>query len=84
MQNNKKKHYKYEMPRNFSVEITRKDGKICVTVNGVISIIGLEPERCIFKVRGGSISIFGEELSVNVFENNICDVVGAIKGVYLL
>jgi hypothetical protein len=84
MQNNKKKHYKYEMPRNFSVEITRKDGKICVTVNGVISIIGLEPESCIFKVRGGSISISGEELSVNVFENNICDVVGGIKGVNLL
>ena len=83
MQKNNKL-YKYEMPKNFLVEISRKNKKVCVTVNGVISIIELDSEKCIFKVRGGNISVVGEALSVNVFENNTCDVVGDVKGVHLL
>ena len=84
MQKNIKKPYKYEMPKNFSVEITRKDKNICVTVYGVISIIDLDREKCIFKVRGSNISVIGEGLAVNVFENNTCDVIGRVKGVNLL
>jgi hypothetical protein len=75
---------KYVMPRSFSVEISRKGRGIAVTVSGVISIIELQDQKCVFKVRGANISIKGENLSVSIFENSTCEITGAVKGIELI
>lgn len=74
----------YQMPRDFHVEISRSEKKISVTVYGVISVIDIDGEKCILKIRGGKLVIRGKNLSVSVFENSILDVEGSIEGVDLL
>ena len=75
---------KYVMPKSFSVEIGRKDKGIFVTVNGVISIVELQDQKCVFKVRGANISVKGEALSVGIFENSTCEISGLIKEIELI
>ena len=84
MQKKENKTKKYVMPRSFLVEVHGKEGKICVAVNGVISIIDFNESTCVLKVRRGKLSIRGSDLCVAVFENNTVEISGNIEGVDLV
>ena len=75
---------KYRMPSDFYVEIKKAFKEMSVNVYGVISIIELNDDSCLFKVRGGRIAVRGKNLSVSVFENNVLEVSGRIEGVDML
>ena len=72
------------MPRSFCVEVQGKERKICVSVNGVISIIDFNESKCVLKVRRGKLSIRGSALSIAVFEDNTVEISGNIEGVDLI
>ena len=65
----------------FHIDIDRCARGLAVTVSGARCVIDFNDSECLLKVRRGRVRVFGKELNISVFENNIIEISGKIGGV---
>jgi hypothetical protein len=84
MKEKNKQNNAFIMPRGFQIEINGGGKNTSVSLNGVIAILEIGDNECLFKVRGNRIAVRGSSLKVSVFENGSVDIKGKIDGVSLI
>ena len=81
-----KKNNKSEI-RNFPgfhIEVDKQNGNVAVSVSSVNSVLDVSQNAVILKLKGKRIRVYGEELSIAIYENHIAEICGKVKGIELV
>ena len=68
----------------FHIEADKIGRKISVSIGGVRAVCEFSEEYILLKLSRGKIKISGTGLSISVYENNIVEVLGGVRGIELL
>ena len=81
MQNDGKKNEKPKEIYGFHIEADRVGRKTSVSVSSVRAVVEFSEDSVLLKLSRGKIKVAGQALSIVVYENNIVEIIGLVRGI---